>query len=320
MGALIVTETMVNEWVNIVRRARLGRTVKLIALTLVTYADPDGTRVHPGVARLAVDCEVTYNVVKASLARLRDVGLIRLVQQAARRGDSDLYHLVVREDLLEHVTVLSPAEVTLEAEKIRAARRGKYRAQAGPPQDPLPDPQPTGWAADSDLRPTARAVDNPPAAHGDGRSTAETAEPAAHGVHADTRPAAHGNETCGPRRDPPPTTTHHKSYPPNQVVQDPQLATAHTRDPKADIPSKSKCADHGLAGGNRDDGSPRCPLCRALAPGGAADIAARRTPANVVQFRPREPELRSCRGCFAPTDHPDRLCPKCQPAQEAPSA
>lgn len=26
----------------------------------------------------------------------------------------------------------------------------------------------------------------------------------------------------------------------------------------------------------------------------------------------REPELRSCRGCFTPTDNPDRLCPACQ--------
>ncbi|WP_157376133.1 hypothetical protein [Allokutzneria albata] len=36
------------EWERIIRRARLTKPVKLVALLLATYADPDGTRVRPG--------------------------------------------------------------------------------------------------------------------------------------------------------------------------------------------------------------------------------------------------------------------------------
>ena len=77
----------------------------------------------------------------------------------------------------------------------------------------------------------------------------------------------------------------------------------------------------GLAGGTRDDGLPRCPACRALEPGRARDVAAaRRSTQNVIPFRPREPELRSCLGCCAPTDNPNRHCPNCQPTEETTSA
>src|ERR1051326_2391165 len=89
------------QWTDIVRRARLGRTVKSVALMLATYADADGTRVFPGVARVAVDCELSYNVVKASLGDLRTAGLIALVRRAGRAGQADEYRLTIAEDLLE---------------------------------------------------------------------------------------------------------------------------------------------------------------------------------------------------------------------------
>ncbi|WP_426502581.1 hypothetical protein ACPPVO_33715 [Dactylosporangium sp. McL0621] len=43
------------QWLDVVRRARLGRTPKAVALMLATYADNDGRRVFPSVTRLAVD-------------------------------------------------------------------------------------------------------------------------------------------------------------------------------------------------------------------------------------------------------------------------
>ena len=132
------------QWTDVVKRARLGRTVTLVALTLATYADSDGTRVFPGNARLAVDCELTYNVVQAAMATLRRAGLIELVKRAGRRGTANEYRLTLHPDLLERVEVLSPAAVVAAAAHIRQARsvlesrRTTTRPVGGQPADDNP--------------------------------------------------------------------------------------------------------------------------------------------------------------------------------------
>src|SRR6185369_8977734 len=118
----------VREWTDVVRRTRLGRTTKAVALTLATYADADGTRVFPGIARLSFDCELGYNVVQQCLSRLREFKLITLVRSGSVRGASDEYRLTVPEDLDEHVPLPSPTQAKKEIEAIRERRRGKYRA------------------------------------------------------------------------------------------------------------------------------------------------------------------------------------------------
>lgn len=100
----------VNEWVNVVRRARIGTTAYTVALTLASYAKPDGTKVYPGVARLAVQCEISYTVARRALATLRDAGLIEVTKPGNRRtGRADEYRLILAPDVLERIDVPTPA-------------------------------------------------------------------------------------------------------------------------------------------------------------------------------------------------------------------
>lgn len=135
----------VNEWVNVVRRARLGESAKSVAFAMATYADRDGTKVFAGVARLAFECEMNYRTVQRALAELRRAGLIEVTRRGNRRaGKSDEYRLTLAADLLERLDVPTPAAASLAIEEIRHRYRGKHR------QKP-PLRQPDG----------SRPVDNP---------------------------------------------------------------------------------------------------------------------------------------------------------------
>lgn len=146
------------QWTDVVRRARLGRTVKAVALVLATYADADGTRVYPGVARLSYDAEVNYNTAKGALKTLRDAGLIRKV---GRRGDADVYRLVIAVDLADRCDVPTPGQVELELAAIRGLKRGSYVPK---PRETDEDLRPVNVAADgtgdANLRPVSRAADS----------------------------------------------------------------------------------------------------------------------------------------------------------------
>jgi hypothetical protein len=118
----------VNMWVTLIRAARLkrhGQHVKTLALLLASYASPDGTRVFPGVAQLAVILECDYRTVRRGLAVLRDAGLIALVMRGARRlGEADEYRLIIAADVLERLDVLSPDEIAAEVGAVRARMAG----------------------------------------------------------------------------------------------------------------------------------------------------------------------------------------------------
>lgn len=180
----------VRDWTDVVRRSRLGRTTKAVALALATYADADGTRVFPGIARLAFDCELGYNVIQECMAKLRGFQLIELVRAGARRGDSDEYRLTIPEDLMSRVAVPSPTQARKEIEAIRDRRRGRHK-----PVEPVDN---------SDLHPTATGAGN-----------RTPRGPAPHGVDADSGPAPHGDVHLHPTplaptyQDLDTTTTHH---------------------------------------------------------------------------------------------------------------
>jgi hypothetical protein len=112
----------VNEWVNVVRRARLPRTTKLVALTLASYANPDGTRIYPSIARLVVQCRIRYSTCRRAIADLRSAGLLELVTRGGR-GRSNEYRLILSVDLLERWDVPSPDEERSEIDAIVAANR-----------------------------------------------------------------------------------------------------------------------------------------------------------------------------------------------------
>ena len=153
-GQLADEGAAVNEWVNVLRRARLGPTVTAVALMIATYADPDGTRVYPGIARLAVQCELDYRTVRRAVAALRAAGLIEMVRRGARRsGRSDEYRLILAGDLLERCDVPAPAAEQLAIEQVTATAR--HRAVAAPPAASPVDIRSTGHP-----RPV-EPVDNP---------------------------------------------------------------------------------------------------------------------------------------------------------------
>lgn len=267
----------VREWTDLVRRARLGRTVKLVALVLATYADGDGGRIFPGVARLSVDTEVSYNTVKAALATLREAGLITRVRAAQARGDADEYRLTIGEETGDRVDVLTPAQVSLAISRVRETKQGRYRTG---------DLRPTGEAADSisgkDLRPTSLAagpVDNPdlrPDSRAAGSISNE--EPAAHYTGRSNGPAAHLGTDLRPtslaptHQDLDTTTT-------NQPLEDVRTAVTVTREPGQDrdfseedqppppcargtAPVVGPRCRHGFTDTGRVDGQPSCALCR----------------------------------------------------------
>lgn len=252
----------VRDWTDVVRRARLGRTTKAVALLLATYADyQDGTRVRPGLARLCVEAELSYNVVKKSLGELRAAGLIVLVRPA-QAGNADEYRLALGERLLDHIEVLTPAQVELSIRDIRESKQGRYKPHA-PDLRPTPSTadlaappnlRPTASTAETDLRPTAQAADTPV----DNR-------PAAHGVGPETRPAAHG--VCDLRPTAWAPNTHERdteaNTQPADEVRTPVTVSRATRPDQDPIstPLPTRCP-HGFRVRRRPDGNTSCALCR----------------------------------------------------------
>ena len=118
----------VNTWVNVVRRARLHPTTKLIALFLASYANGDGTQIYPGVALLAVQSRHGYRTVQAELKRLRDLGLIEPMPRTGMpRTSPTRYRLILAADVLELVDVPTPAAEKAAAEKLIIRYRGRHR-------------------------------------------------------------------------------------------------------------------------------------------------------------------------------------------------
>lgn len=97
------------EWERIVRRIRMPKPVKLAALVLATYADPDGSRVRPGMEVLAAVTGDSERNAKRIVNVLRSM---RLIEQVSRgggrggRGKAATYQLVIPTDLLERVELL----------------------------------------------------------------------------------------------------------------------------------------------------------------------------------------------------------------------
>ena len=113
------------EWERLVRRVRIPADVdgvkipkpsvmRTVALTLASYANADGSRVRPGLPRLAAVTQLSKSSVSRAVTALRSLGLVeRVVCGSAngRRGWSDEYRLTVPADLLEVMELLPPDEI-----------------------------------------------------------------------------------------------------------------------------------------------------------------------------------------------------------------
>jgi DNA-binding transcriptional ArsR family regulator len=137
----------VGAWNALVRRTRMADRQKLAALVVSSYADTDGTGIHCGVTRLAVDLGASYRTAQRYLAWLREVGLIELVREGNRRKRlSDEYRLIIGPDVLEHLEVLAPDTYEEARTDMREART--KRNQATPKNDAQSAPESVPTADD----------------------------------------------------------------------------------------------------------------------------------------------------------------------------
>lgn len=251
----------VREWTDVVRRARLGRTVKAVAGWIVTYADGNGTRIFPGVARVCVDSEWSYEVVSRTFKVLREAGLIERVAQGSRRHrKADEYRLILAPDVLDRIEVLTPAQVTAEAQRIADENSGRARpkkkttdlppAAEGADDDSLP---PAGIGADKNLPGPGQGADEPVAEESAPRADRCT-DKSAPRPSRNLPPVPGGPTIHGPRHV---TTTLHT---------DEQVRTGLTvvggsavEDPNLSLPEK---CSHGVKARLRPDGSSSCVFCR----------------------------------------------------------
>lgn len=264
----------VREWTDVVRRARLGRTIKTVAQALATYADANGTRIRPGVARLAVECEIGKTAVKNAMAFLRDVGLIeRTVYGSRRDGRCDEYRLIIGPDILDKVTVLSPAQLRLEVDRLQSGRASSASepvnlgpSTATPNLDDLEPPRPT--PEPTHLEPPSVALE--PIILGTPRVAPNGATAGSFGAGIAALDQDLGPDSgpiWGRSERPPPTRDLDTKKRPSQTVVE-VLTEAHPpardrppEDPQPRPPLPSKCV-HGLRARYRPDGTSTCVFCR----------------------------------------------------------
>lgn len=105
------------EWERLVRRVKMHPTTKLVALTLASYGNRNGTNAHPGNRLLAADCCIHERSVERHLEWLRDHGLIFRTfrgSAAGRQKLADTYQLVQADNLpdLVEFTPEHPTQVS----------------------------------------------------------------------------------------------------------------------------------------------------------------------------------------------------------------
>ncbi|AQA21724.1 hypothetical protein BTZ20_5642 [Rhodococcus sp. MTM3W5.2] len=94
------------EWERIVRRASMPAGVKFLAFVLASYADGDGTRVHPSNIRLANVIEKTPRTVERGMAWLQSAGFIVRTKYGNRHiGLPNEYRLTVPADVLDRLVL-----------------------------------------------------------------------------------------------------------------------------------------------------------------------------------------------------------------------
>jgi len=137
------------EWLPLVRRARIPGPIKLGLLVVGSYASAAGTEIYCGVARLAVDCGVSYRTASRYLAWGRDHQLIELVKRGNRRlRQADEYRLIAGPDLHRLVDIPTEEEyrvlvAAMAADNRTSTRDRARRRSTATPDDPESGPSST---------------------------------------------------------------------------------------------------------------------------------------------------------------------------------
>lgn len=156
-------------WTDIVRRARLPMDLYAAALTLASYANADGTGIRCSVSRLAVDCGISYACSRKYFAKLRSLGLIEVAKRGnRRRGLTDEYRLILRQDLLDQLDLPNPeaykrmvADVSRIQQKTSAERARQFRQRKRERQDAEAENNATGHANEERYSEEPEPVYNP---------------------------------------------------------------------------------------------------------------------------------------------------------------
>jgi hypothetical protein len=291
----------VREWTDILARIRFGTVkiagknitgarIKAVAGRMASYADGNGTRVRPGIARIAVDMEMDYGTARRAITCLRNLGLLDLVRAGGRRG-ADEFRLTLPVDLLERddLEVWSPSRHRLEVERVSGANRGLPDGPSGPsggrsqvPEGPANEPEsqvPEAPVNEPSNRETlvpqgpVNGVSGPPITGATG--TPKTAITGATGTRSLVPQAPATHQDLDTR------TTHHSGEDVSATVTTPGAPGPATN---PESPPRPPRCDHGLPGGLRGDGKPSCALCRVGAP---PTTPPREHLAPVIQLEPR---------------------------------
>jgi hypothetical protein len=253
-----------------VTRGRVSATTFMsIAMTLASYGNLQGEDIWPGDPLLAVDCGTSLKTVKTVRSTLVKLGLLEPVS-GPRNGRGKQYRLTLPTDLLEHVTVYSPAQQQAAAQRLREQNRGSRKTDSrasgesgGPPTAPQPQRSPGGPADTPDEQTTPHP----------GGSTG----PAAQQPGGSTGPPPGG--PLDPRTKPRPLHVVHPANVGVGVVGPVTLRARETRTTQTHIDFRGRgdsdagrqpalppqCPEHpGMKAGRRDDGRPHCTFCRRL--------------------------------------------------------
>lgn len=233
------------DWERLVRRIVMPTGHKLIALILATWADPNGSRVRPGLGLLAASTGVSERTARRVLGSLaRDWGLIDLVARGGGRngkGKTAEYRLTIPTDLLERLTLLGP--------------------------DGLPDSPANYVASHSAVSPDIQvASDYDGGTESLATQVADQTNPAApidrpNGAAFEGMTGQIDGMTGHPAW---PTTNHITNHQTRPTPRSPTNSTTdRAREPPNDQSSRrsSRCL-HGLKAERDPDGNPRCPFCR----------------------------------------------------------
>lgn len=245
-----------------------GIAFQAIALTFASYGNPDGSRVYPGDAAVAVDCESSIDTVSRVRRALEELGLLVVVKPPRGRAYFQLSAPDDGHPGLDRLGMLSPAAHQLAAKKIRDAARGYKKGGSTGSPNPAPETDEVGGP-----------VDTP--------STPEPAEPGgSSGPPGIAKGGSTGSEKGGPLEGLTKPLPEQQLHQPNSdddlctdvtvpreapLSEEPNLSmdddTAPGEDPAPEpiAPvvelSPSKC-DHGLSAGRRKDGGLICAICR----------------------------------------------------------
>lgn len=248
------------EWERVVRRADLPMRLKLVALTMATYADSDGSRVRPGVDALAAVTGQGESTVRRLVTALRESGFLELVARGggrAGRGRAAEYRLTLPSDVTGLLR-LSPAEdspLHMESAQPEVSPLAVQSAQCGQSTDsPL-----VQESAQSGPSP----VDNSESPLALVSAQSETPQPIDRSENTVTdRLTARYDELTARSSERLPSHLHQPPKSDQPSGHHPtQQPTARDTDPNSIELRPRNCA-HGLPAHRDATGNPTCPLCR----------------------------------------------------------